>query len=469
MINLSSQVRNYIAAAQSLCKTSRGGEFRIELPPGTRLVLNVDGRDHEITDRNLNDPDSRPLFMQGALKEVRLDLPQDLRQDNPANLQRIRRLQEWLSTTGERVDQALKQLETVRRNPQSVIMYGDQEASNRRGRFRKSEDSSHGEFLGVAGPDYQVVPDEQLGDINLVAYSASVKNLGNNRYLVNQTVQAQMLPWYCYQDFRFPGFSAVGKPMNIPPREMSGDDCVAVSTGHRIEIVQVKNLDEFLKAQKFAYWGEKILTTSLDAAMLASGTIEVMGAVRAARFAASGATQALRLTRAEAAWQFANGSSRMLAGGSGALNSTWGRSSEFGTGVNMMRGAYFLTEAGYGLAHGGYNFFRAAKQNQPLSAAEKIQIAIHGQPAKDGFEALKGIPFIRHVHTGTNFTFRASEYIFAPVIAAEIGHHVKNIREHGQRDPAADAIAQVGLTLTILHWRLKRLPMSVHPGCLRAI
>lgn len=445
MVDLATRTRNYIEAMQSLYKTSRDHDFPLDLPLGTRLVLDVGGQRKEVTTRDLNEPEAKGWLKSGSIREVHLDLPADLRQDHPANAQKISRLRDWITNNGDRIDQSVKALVDVQNRPETVIMCGDQELRNARGRFNRNN-----EFLGVAGPQYQPGPNETLRETNLIGYNFDVERLDNGKFRITQNVQAENAPWYAYQNFRFLGIEKVGNPMAINARELDGDAFVPVKSGDKIEIIQVKNLARFKAAQQFAYWGEKGLVATMDAAMLVSGTIEVGAAVRGARLAATGATAALKLTGTEAAWQVAHGVTRVTVAGAGILNNAGGRSLQVGDWrvgehVNTARGLYFLGDVSLGLARGGWSAFRAARSaDAPLGAAERVHTIIHGREALNGAEAIKGIPFVRQAHTGTTWAFKATEYAFAPVIASELSHQVQRIRDLGQRDPSRDAVTQLG-------------------------
>lgn len=103
---------------------------------------------------------------------------------------------------------------------------------------------------------------------------------------------------------------------------------------------------------------------------------------------------------------------------------------------------YFLGDVSLGLARGGWGLFKSAKATESLSSAEKVHSIIHGRQI--GSEVLKGIPFVKQVHTGSSYAFKATEYAFAPVIASELKHQVQIFQNLGKRDPAIDAPIQIG-------------------------
>lgn len=448
MIDLSTRMRNYVEAMQALYKASTRSDFPIELPAGTRLVIESGDRTYEITDKDVADPSKRRLLKDGKLKQIKLDLPDDLRQDSPVNAQKIERMRDWIKRHGDRVDQAVKELVDLEKNPTAVIMYGDQEIRNGKGRFNKD-----GQFLGIVDPNrYKLQEGESLKDVNLIGYDFNVEEIkdgpNKGKFKITQTINAEKAPWYAYQNFRCCGIEKVGS-MVVEEKIVDADAFVPVRNGDKIEIMKAKNLGTFKAGQQFGYWFEKGLITTMDAAMLVSGTIEVGAAVRGARLAAVGAGAGLKLTGQQAAWEIAKGLTRVTVAGAGILNNAGGRSLMWGDwrvgeAINTARGLYFLGDISLGLARGGYSWFRAGKAAETLSAAEKVHTIIHGRKAVEGVEALKGIPFISQLHKGTSLGFLATEWAFAPIIIKELGHQWQRISELGERDPAKDAPILVG-------------------------
>lgn len=444
MVDLTTRMRNYIEAMQSLYKASRNGDFPMELPRNTTLTIESGGRTYEITEKDLADPYKKSLIKNGSIKNIKLDLPEDLRQDTPVNQQKIERMRDWIKQHGDKIDQAVKELIDLEKNPTAVIMYGDQEIKNGKGRF-----NAKGEFLGIVDPlRYKVQPGEELKDVNLIGYDFEVEEIkdgpNKGKFKITQTVNAELAPWYAYQNIRKFGIEKLGK-MPIDEKIVGPDDFVPVRNGDKIEITKAKHLQSFKNGQQFCYWGEKVLVATMDAAMLVSGSIEVGVAFRGMW----AANAALKLTAGQAVKEMGKGALRVAVAGAGILNNAGGRSLKWGEWnvgetVNTARGLYFLGDVSLGLARGGYALFKAGKATETLTAAEKVHTLLHGREAVNGAAALKGIPFFRQVHTGTSYAFKATEFAFAPVIATELAHQWHKLQTLGERDAATDAVILVG-------------------------
>ena len=129
MIDLSLRTRNYVEAMQALFKDTqnRWGDFPVKFPPGTKVTVDYRGQEKVLTDTELNDPNERYILKNSTIKNVSLDLPEDLRQDHPANAQKIERLRQWLKDNGEQVDQAVLAYSKALDNPDGILMFGDRE------------------------------------------------------------------------------------------------------------------------------------------------------------------------------------------------------------------------------------------------------------------------------------------------------------------------------------------------------
>ncbi|MBX9687013.1 MAG: HEAT repeat domain-containing protein [Candidatus Obscuribacterales bacterium] len=440
MIDLSVRTRNYIEAMQSLFKASKDRDFPLELPRGAQIVVeDKSGKTHVIKDNQLNDYQSRYLLKEGKIREVKLDLPKDLRQEEPANKEKITRLRNWLDKNGEQIDKALAKLKELDKNPDAVIMYGDQEVKNGKALFNEK-----GEFLRVVKADYPKKPGEEIKDMNLIGYDFQVEQIKEGKdagkFRITQTIQAENAPWYAYQNIRALGIEKVGKPMKLDEKIIDADDFVPVRNGEKIELVKAKNLQSFKDMQKLHYYGEKTLAITMDVAMVATGSIEVAGAIRGARIAAT----AVQLTAREAGWTAAKGLVRVGVGGSGLFSNAGARDHEWGRTLNTARGIYFLGDIGLGLASSGWRAVKAGKAVEAMTTAEKVHTVIRGREAVGGVEAIKGIPWVKEVHKGTEFAFKASEYGFAPIIIGDLKTQIAGIQDHGKLDPTKAARIQVG-------------------------
>ncbi|MBY0552472.1 MAG: hypothetical protein K2W95_34645 [Candidatus Obscuribacterales bacterium] len=448
MIELSVTVRNYIEAMQSLYKSSRNSDFPIELPQGAQLkVTDSTGREHTLSGSDLNTPENRQIFRDGRITEIKLDQPTDLRLASPANQNRVGNLQDWLDRVGTRIDQAAGQIHRLQRNPDAIIMFGDKEVQNGKALINAS-----GEFVRIVPSDYRSQPGENIRNLNLLGYNFEVTPLTQGadagKFRISQSITAENAAWYAYQNIRIPGLvEPVGK-MNVGDQVLDGNDFVPVRSGEKVQLVQVKNLQSFKEMQQAFYYGEKGLSMAMDGAMLVSGSIEVGVAMRAAargsRLAAAGGETLLQLSRREAAKEIAKGSVRVMVAGSGIFNNAGARQTTWGQGVNAARGLYFLGDVSLGLGRGTWSALRAGRSTEAASSAQRLHTLIHGREASNGVEALKGIGWVKQIHTGTQFTFRATECGFAPLIAADLLHQVDELQESAHADPTRSALRQIG-------------------------
>lgn len=432
MVDLATRTRNYIEAMQSLYKASKDRDFPLALPPGTKLTIEHDGKTFEIADSALNAPNNIKLLREGTLKKVHLELPQDLQQEKLSNEGKVANLRTWLKKYGDKVDQAIGEL--VRPEP---LMYGDQEIRNGKGRF-----NNEGEFVGIVDPKrFKAGENDKLKDVNLVGYDFDVREItegpNKGKFEITQTVTAENAPWYAYQNFRSLGVEKLGT-MPIKPRIVDADAFLAVRNGNEVQVVKASNLGSFKSAQKFNYIGEKVVSTTMDAAMLVSGSIEVGAAIKGARLSAVGAEAALKLSRVEATRELAKGITRVTVAGAGIFNNAGGPES-----IKSARSMYFLGDVSQGLLRGGLSALRAARAAETLSGAEKIHQIIHGSKALEGAEALKGIPFIKQAHQGTQWAFKATEAVTSVHISKDLTSQIKQLTSR-DRDSAKDAVVQVG-------------------------
>ncbi|MBX9688443.1 MAG: hypothetical protein K2X27_17165, partial [Candidatus Obscuribacterales bacterium] len=457
MIDLSLRTRNYVEAMQSLYKSSRSSDFPMELPVGAKIkVESSNGTVHEIKASEINDPYNKQILKDGKIKEVIPDLPKDLRQMEPANQQKIAQLRDWLDKHGDKINQAIGQLQDLDKNPDAVIMFGDQEVKN-----GKALIDSAGNFVRLVSGKYSPKDGETVKDMNLIGYDFQVEQIkdGPNagKYKVTQTIVPENAPWYAYENIRAFGIEKVGEKMKVDEKILGADDFVPVKSGDKIELVKAKNLDSFKATQQFAYYGEKALTITMDVAMTATGVAEGVAVLRGARLATMGVEAAAKLGYSQAQMQAyklgtrevlvegGKALTRTVVGGSGFfLNSAGARSTELGQTLNTARGIYFLGDIGLGLAGTTWNAFRAGKAVESLSAADKVHHLIRGREAVNGEEALRSMAWINTGHKISEFGFKATELGFAPVIISDLNHQISAIRDAGKRDPLRDAMIQVG-------------------------
>lgn len=502
MVDLASRTRNYIEAMHSMYKASAHGDFPFKLPPGTSITIEVDGKQHTIKAGEEKQNEWILRNKKGNVATVSLDLPEDLRQEHPANQAKIERMRQWLdSDQCNQIEKALAEYLKIQQRPESVIMYGDQPIHDGHGRDLQGRFDSNGGLLGIVDAnEYKPKNGESVRELNLLGYDFDVTKTDDGQIIVDQTIQGWDMPWYAYQDIRAFG-DKVGKPMsftkpvpenfnkdyeafqisvkgekrtlyrhkddamdvveligdaNSPDRKLKQvklyqpNDFVPVRDGGDMRIMKAKDLSRFLSGEKAFYYGSKGLMIALDAAMLVTGTIELAAVTKGAQLAAS---TGMRLAAREVAIQGTKAVSRIVVGGAGIFNNSGAMNTEWGRGINTARGIYFLADISQGLLRGGVGLARgmkaaetinSAQAARTLTGAQKVHSIINGTKAVDGAKALEGMGWVSTAHKAANVTFRATEYGFAPIVGRDLVKQVKQIDEQGARNPLEDALIQVG-------------------------
>lgn len=500
MVDLASRTRNYIEAMHSMYKASAYGDFPFKLPAGTSITIEVDGKQHTIKAGEEKQNDWILRNKKGNVSTVSLDLPEDLRQEHPANQAKIERMRQWLdSEQCNQIEKSLAEYLKVQQRPESVIMYGDQPIHDGHGRDLQGRFDSNGGLLGIVDANaYKAKNGESVRELNLLGYDFDVTKTDDGQIIVDQTIQGWDMPWYAYQDIRAFG-DKVGKPMsfakpvpenfdkdyeafqisvkgekrtlyrhkddasdvvefvadaNSPDRKLKQvklyqpNDFVPVRDGGDMRIMKAKDLGRFLSNEKAFYYGSKGLMIALDAAMLVTGTIELAAVTKGAQLAAS---TGMRLAAREVAIQGTKATSRIVVGGAGIFSNSGAMNTEWGRGINTARGVYFLGDISQGLLRGGVGLargLRAADSSlqtaRALTSAQKVHSIINGTKTVDGAKALEGMGWVSSAHKSANVTFRATEFGFAPIVGRDLLKQVKQIDEHGARNPIEDALIQVG-------------------------
>lgn len=152
MVDLTDRVSNTIRAMHYLYKSSAESDFPTSLPEGSSITVVLDDSHHRVTlnKQDLEKAENRSLLKRGTIESIRLDLPADLRVDHLGNKVRIGNLQDWLDTNAKPVTETLMRLSEVRKEPQSIIYWGEDEISQGQAVF-----NSNGEFTGKLLPKGQ--------------------------------------------------------------------------------------------------------------------------------------------------------------------------------------------------------------------------------------------------------------------------------------------------------------------------
>lgn len=302
----------------------------------------------------------------GSTKVV-VDLPNDTRLNDPSNLLRMQRLQEWLEKVQPLIKNAVDQLQV---KPHEILAWGDLAIPNVRNRIglevsAQATFDANGRLTGIIDPTKDKPADgESARDVNLLEQRFTATVLPNGDIEVRQTVQAQHVPFYGYLNS---GAENVGQPADIPPRTLKPDDMVAVRTGSGVQYMLARDLPNFIATQRAWHYGEKVVTAAVDLTMLAAGAFKSGGAALALReltIAELAGTGGRRL-----AWTMMRGMFEMGLGLTGVLGNGYWSETEAGRLANAIRGGLFVLTAGAGIVNAGLAM-RAARFSRGADGIE---------------------------------------------------------------------------------------------------
>lgn len=367
MIEMTLQIGRSISISEKL-------KLPINYPPGTELIKTEDG---------------------GLV--VKLDLPQDLRLKSPANAEKINRLLEFNKLAQIRVEKAVHQFESNHKSPITNVSWGDmnipmfKDANGQehptQGVFEKSKEKpgkligfvqaykdKNGEWLQADGTKFDLPHGQMLSPVNLMEQRPQIDTMSNGDIQVSFNTRAQNVPWYGYQNLV--AVENVGEPAGLNPIQYKPDDIVALGNGAASEFILAKDLKSKIDLQSTLYRGQKALMLTMDAAMFATGTVEIAAAVKGASWLASGA-EAIGELKAKQLAMYA---------GKGAFDSSLGlldtdnayfTSFESGRNAIAIRSGLFLasmTPAAYALVRDSAAVFSAAVGiNSTIEAAEILK------------------------------------------------------------------------------------------------
>lgn len=307
--DLALQVISNIEVMDRLHKMN--GKFPFELPQGVSIAR----------DRKNN------------ISAIGLSLPENLDNLDEKGRENFATLVKWLDKMDSRITPVIDQLKEADQDPRSVISWRDDEIdqgslshmfSKHAPRERGLFDADGNFVLEVNTKDVErdgLESGYHLKDVNLIESRFNLQTDTAGNIIVKQNVQAQYVPFYGYQNMFADN---IGKPKTIEEKRFRPDDFVVVRDHNgEIDLVQAKDLESFRTKQQAWHYGMKGASVAFDAGMLATGTIELKMAARAAR-AVSSEMKLLGLagqTRLSIA-----GATKIGVGASGVLENSWGHS-----------------------------------------------------------------------------------------------------------------------------------------------
>lgn len=388
-VDLATRVGRYIEAMDGLNRA--GHRFGFSLPEGAEVV-----RDDK-----------------GKITSVKLDLPDDLRLGHPENAEKMENLKRWMADHGEQIDQAVREVIELEKNPDRLLFWGEVEVPG--GLVKLDEKGEISQFVDRQDADGSET------ELNLAAMEFDVEEItvnGKKKIVVSNSVQYQHSNWYNYLNI---GADDVGSRIDVGKREYDPEDWVPIRNGGKVEIVQAKDLADWRLKQQVFHYGEKALVATLDGAMLVTGTIGVAGAVKAA--------QAGRLVMSQALKQGLKGALRATVGASGIVNSAYWSESETGRGIQTARGLYFVGEAALGLGGGGMRLINR------MRGVEGVGNSAHAVVEAE-INASRWASTYRYADKAATLTM----YPFAYLITADIGHQIETLNDLGKGNPLHTAM-----------------------------
>lgn len=138
-VRIITEVRNHMETMLNLYRAS-DGKFALELPAGKGLHLEYEGKNYEITQKDIVDgklsADLEKALRFGTLKESRFDFMKD-HKASPSNLSMQEALINYLERVNPRVKQGVQEIIRVKENQDSLVVYADQPIESGLARFAK--------------------------------------------------------------------------------------------------------------------------------------------------------------------------------------------------------------------------------------------------------------------------------------------------------------------------------------------
>lgn len=275
---------------------------------------------------------------------------QDLSLLSDANRQKLEPLSAWCDKYEGKAQQGLSE---ALKNRNHVPGFGEYEL--------------HGAWVNPKTGQWTMGEEKEPGSdwqkINLLSYDMDIKEERDafgkvSKVFVSSDVAFQEVPPFGYLNTFAQDKHRV---KSDKPVEYNPDDYVAVQTGPgSIEMVQAKNLADWKLRQQIKHYGEKAITLTMDAAMIASGVGEIRAATKVAEIGAKRAIGiGAKVMQTEAVTQIPKGLAASMVrkgifeiglGVTGVFHNAGAHEVPWMKAVSDLRTAYFLGHATYSLA-----------------------------------------------------------------------------------------------------------------------
>jgi hypothetical protein len=227
-------------------------------------------------------------------------------------------------------------------------------------------DKSRGRLI-FADPDQAItLPGGQIiksQDVPAGSVTGGTHLAPNEGILVDQQVQAQSVPFYSPQNLIY---TNIGQPMKLSQRIFVQDDLVTVRNGGSTEYVLAKDLPSLHNAQELYLYGSKAIALGMDAAMLATGSVEIAAALDGAMILASGEVAAM--SGAKLALLAGKGALDISLATSDPLGNAYWQSQENGRNASQVRSYLFL-----GSMIGGLGSQAIAAFDSDIAASQALE------------------------------------------------------------------------------------------------
>lgn len=320
LVNAAISAKTQVEISHELQKLS-GGAIQSSAPEGTKIET------------------SR---WSGKLQAVKLDLPQSWQIASPEDQKKVEQLEQYAQREKARVAPHLENLKSNLTAPEKSISWGDWDIPNTRAQL-----DSKGNLVSLLGKDDKPQEGMTATPVNLLESRYSVStNPQNGKIVIDQSVQAQAVPIYGYQNLIY---TNVGQPSQTR-REFAPDEWVTVRNGSEMQILKAKDLQWEATKAKLAHYGTKGGVIALDVALATTGVAEIAGAVRATRAVVAATDVGSMASKSTAllspaSRQIARGGVNLTVSGIGVLDNASKHENSVATPLLLGRQAFFLGQS----------------------------------------------------------------------------------------------------------------------------